>query len=1006
MAEEFRRIGPLPNRPLVETVDVSMEKEGLIKKGVSCSLKKITTKTLDSLRLQGKDVNTVVLCLLEAVEEKEFQSSGELLTTLGSLYTQQGKIAVAKKFFKHAKSLSGKHSEYIKEWSFLGPFVIGKPEVDGDPVEAFGGIRLAARSRLKKNVKFYSELVPGGEIQWSQIKQAGPNSAVQVWPKVNWNELVNSLGSMGITEWQGWLVGDFAVNEDDLDLVVQCMGVHTVYINDIPVTGDVYHRDKFWYGVELNPGIHTVYIRLRTKISAHVMCKFKTAKSSFELLSPIFLPDLLDGRLFGNYLTFPVANYHSSKFLKISKVVLTDFNSKSSETQNKLVINVLKSPVSIAPGQIYSLNLELRAKTQDKTIISECSTPESPWDVKFTLKVTTSVGVSTLPIAIRCRTGKQSFLYTFLDHDGSVQQAAAIQPLQDCPGGVCPTVLSLHGTSIPPQNQADSYKHMVTGQFVFGFPRGWTLAPTRHGAHNWEGPGLLTAISALGSLEALTQGDDWLTNKADSRHVLFAGHSMGGHGAWHAAIHYPDRALALIALAGWIKKEEYGDSNLFFRHDISASHVDPFLKSILESCIVENDADQHASNLASVPVVARIGAEDRNVHPWFVRRMYRLLKEAGVKVNYTEVKDKEHWWWDTLYTNDGGAVNDKYLRDFTNFHIDQYLDSQAQCTSDVEGCLYSSDTNMYTNKDEPDSLCVISFNPALGEGVGGVRILQQIVPHRKSEIQVEVRSKGVYIYTRNAARFSVAQTAVNRFGLDKDEYYVDDQKIIPSIIGEQKNLEYCKNTEGWSSCREDLDTVDNRGPLTMGPARLVAEQPFRIIIGTGGSLSSQTYIRQVAVYIANLFLLTSDGHVDIVADTDVQPENIGLLNAIILGNSTENIHTESILQRVPIKMSSDGVQLGRCWFSSLRTGLLSLIPLGPAHLGLVLLGTSREGLQDVVSLATPTIPPMTRSPFSNLIPDYVITGPDFGLKGPGGYLCAGFYGNHWQFQQEVASCVC
>ncbi|WAR19944.1 hypothetical protein MAR_013777 [Mya arenaria] len=63
----------------------------------------------------------------------------------------------------------------------------------------------------------------------------------------------------------------------------------------------------------------------------------------------------------------------------------------------------------------------------------------------------------------------------------------------------------------------------------------------------------------------------------------------------------------------------------------------------------------------------------------------------------------------------------------------------------------------------------------------------------------------------------------------------------------------------------------------MGPARLVAEQPFRIII---------------------------DGHVDIVADTDVQPENIGLLNAIILGNSTENIHTESILQRVPIKMSS------------------------------------------------------------------------------------------------------
>lgn len=44
--------------------------------------------------------------------------------------------------------------------------------------------------------------------------------------------------------------------------------------------------------------------------------------------------------------------------------------------------------------------------------------------------------------------------------------------------------------------------------------------------------------------------------------------------------------------------------------------------------------------------------------------------------------------------------------------------------------------------------------------------------------------------------------------------------------------------------------------------------------------------------------------------------------------------------------------------------------------------------------------------FSNLIPDYVVTGPDFGRKGPGGYLCAGFYGNQWQFRPDSASCVC
>ena len=70
---------------------------------------------------------------------------------------------------------------------------------------------------------------------------------------------------------------------------------------------------------------------------------------------------------------------------------------------------------------------------------------------------------------------------------------------------------------------------------------------------------------------------------------------------------------------------------------------------VMEACIVENDADRHVPNLAGIPIIARIGADDRTVHPYFVRRMYRLLKEEGGAVNYTEVAGKEHWWWDTRW---------------------------------------------------------------------------------------------------------------------------------------------------------------------------------------------------------------------------------------------------------------------------------------------------------------------------------------------------------------------
>jgi hypothetical protein len=44
--------------------------------------------------------------------------------------------------------------------------------------------------------------------------------------------------------------------------------------------------------------------------------------------------------------------------------------------------------------------------------------------------------------------------------------------------------------------------------------------------------------------------------------------------------------------------------------------------------------------------------------PWFSRRMYRILQSLGINSTLEEVPGKEHWWWDTLYPNDGGALND------------------------------------------------------------------------------------------------------------------------------------------------------------------------------------------------------------------------------------------------------------------------------------------------------------------------------------------------------------
>ncbi|XP_013398622.1 uncharacterized secreted protein ARB_06907-like [Lingula anatina] len=548
-----------------------------------CSLKAINARAIDYLRINN-ECEKAIPCLIQVLQESGSQTDSWLWASLGHVYQNLQKTALATSSFKQASKLLGKVSSFIKEWHFLGPFVIGKMEVDGDPVAAMGGIANVSANRYKKGWKMFSELISDGEVKWQTHIQKAPGQILQISPDVKWGELVNSLGSVGITEWQGWLVGEFAVTENGQNILLQCEGVNTVLVDGLPIVGDVYHRENFWFSVQLERGIHSIYIRLRTKAVQNVKCEIKITTSSFDILKPHFLPDLIDGYLFTGYIPLPIVNTHSTKWLKNIKITVQEQSDGSD-----LSVASPHIPYDIAPGQAMPIVIKLISNEAE--IVEECI------DVMLKLKVSTSEGQLLYPITLRCRRQRESFLFTFVDHDGSVQHAAAIQPLRDCEGGVCPVLLTLHGTTVPPQNQADSYKRMSNGKFIFGLEKAWVLAPTRHGAHNWEGPGALTAMTALNQLEELLKGSKIFRNLASKNHVIFAGHSMGGHGAWHLSTHFPDHALAVISLAGWIKKEEYGDSNLFFRHDIATSHVDAAVKSVMEACISENDADRHASNL-------------------------------------------------------------------------------------------------------------------------------------------------------------------------------------------------------------------------------------------------------------------------------------------------------------------------------------------------------------------------------------------------------------------------
>ena len=219
-----------------------LEKEGKQWSKVSC--KNIKKDHIMKLRAK-KSTDQLMSCLIKALKES---NDAFLWSVLGESYQKlQANTKAANTCFKEALKRGGKLSKFIPKWHFIGPFVIGKGEVDGDPVEEWGGIKNISQYRWDKKFFLYSELVPGGEVKWMEVNQKTGTEPVAVAPPVNWNDLVMSLQSMGITEWQGWVLGDFFVNEDDATVLVQCLGVHTVYIDDSVLTGDVYRRDQFWW---------------------------------------------------------------------------------------------------------------------------------------------------------------------------------------------------------------------------------------------------------------------------------------------------------------------------------------------------------------------------------------------------------------------------------------------------------------------------------------------------------------------------------------------------------------------------------------------------------------------------------------------------------------------------------------------------------------------------------------------------------------------------------------
>lgn len=638
----------------------------------------------------------------------------------------------------------------------------------------------------------------------------------------------------------------------------------------------------------------------------------------------------------------------------------------------------------IAPGQTLSLALELvQADIRDSIL-----PPTLPCrdDRPFHVVVIPSKGqYSKVPFELKCRKISQSFHISFVDHDNSVSQAAVVVPIEvhspdaaeivrslnsgtstaapkkgrgtrstkptDPPvvGNIAviqengnlltaqdvsklhgfPILLSLHGSGIPALNHADAHKIMLPGEkdYTFGVRGYYLLAPARFGAHNWETTGFLTANASMMALHKLSLLFPSLLPKLRLTESIISGHSMGGHGAWIAAVNIPDTFICAAPTSGWVKKEEYSNGNAFFDLDIASSFAEPTLKAVLEGALSEFHVDKLASNLLGSAVHIRVGTHDLTTHPWFSRRMHRVLKSIGVNTTIEESQAKQHWWWDTVSPNDGGVLNDNVMRAFYascharyvqqmnlhKMHLDyeelkqngtvvgpfgDFMTSKPKHMNKEQVAEHISKQFELLNKQKCKDVGTLSvINPALHGGYCGAQILQQQHALVMSTVQMIMDSKKQMckINTGNVRKLTISvvygsvcyeasKLVVNKMPWDVPA----GESTVEICIDGQRRPVICNNVPS---------PLLEKSLRTYGPVRHAYHRPFVIIYGTPLGQYLRLAMRDFAVFLANAHYAAHHTFVPVFSDLEYRSSGFhkfssSLSNIIFIGD----IHTNKLLR--------------------------------------------------------------------------------------------------------------
>ncbi len=723
----------------------------------------------------------------------------------------------------------------------------------------------------------------------------------------------------------------FAVpSERERIVLLEAAGHGMLYVNGEPRAGDPYEHGYVRLPILLKKGaiellFHVGRGSLRVKLSE--LGEREPATAVRFNTSDLTLPDLVAGQKVDAWAAVVVLNITTET---LSGVTLQTGPGESLHTVTAVppipplgVRKVgfrLTGPGTAEPGQV-TVRLQLMRDVEGRMHVLDQAT-----------------------VQLESRPAGQTHRRTFISEiDGSVQYFAVVPAKPDKPSDDKPgLVLTLHGAAVEALGQANAYAakpwcHIVapTNRRPYGF--------------DWEDWGRLDALEVLHIAQRELA--------ADPRRIYLTGHSMGGHGAWHLGVTYPDRFAAVGPSAGWISMWSYAGAR-------RPENPDPLQEMLLRAASA-SDTLALARNLSAAGVYILHGEKDDNVPVQQARIMRKHLGEFHQDFAYHEEAGKGHWWSLPSPPHVGGAACVDWPPMF-EFFARHTLPKPAEVRQ-VEFTTASPGVSAWCHW-------------------AGIEAQHKAFTPSSLSLRHDPDERSFAGKTENVARLALDVGHAKPGKPIRVE--LDGQKLEPiPWPADGKRIWLVKSEGGWRSAPKPAASL--KGPHRYGPFKEAFRNRVLFVYGTQGTPEENAWALAKARYDAETFWYRGNGAVDVVSDLVFDPSVEQDRNLVLYGNAKTNKAWNALLSDSPVQMTPGRVRLGERELAGEDLACLFVRPRPGSDRALigVVSGSGLAGMK-----LTNRLPYFVSGVG---YPDCLILGSESFTQGAAGVRVAGFFGTDW-----------